>query len=123
MDNHIDGVCLSVTNVNEYLFGSFQKRYRDSQYVVLEIDPNILIDPKIRKIYYDYNAASPRSAKSETNMEIMFPETNVKKLIEHTRRDKKINEPTSGQAEILFFGKIDPKYIIKEYDLGKINLK
>ena len=123
LDNHIDGVCLSVTNVNEYLFGSFQKRYRDSQYVVLEIDPNILIDPKIRKIYYDYNAASPRSAKSETNMEIMFPETNVKKLIEHTRRDKKINEPTSGQAEILFFGKIDPKYIIKEYDLGKINLK
>lgn len=122
LEKRRDAICLSVTDYNEFLFGSFQKRYPKNEYVVLEIDPKILLLDNVEKLFCDYNAASKFTKRSSTNMEIMFKDKIKRRAKIKTRLNKKDNEPTSGQAEILYCGKIDPKYIIKHYDLGKIKL-
>lgn len=117
-----DAICLSVTEYNNFLFGSYQKRYPNNEYVVLEIDPKVLLDESVKKIYCDYNAASRFTQRSETNMEIMFKNRMKRRAIIKTRKGKKKHEPTSYQSEILYCGKIDSKYIINTYDLEKIIL-
>lgn len=121
LENKRDAICLSVTDYNNFLFGSFQKRYPKNEYVVLEIDPKILLNEEVEKIFYDYNAASKFSQKS-SNMEIMFKDKIKRRAKIKTRLKKEKNEPTSYQAEILYCGRIEPKYIMNYYDLGKIKL-
>lgn len=122
LEKRRDAICLSVTDYNNFLFGSFQKKYPKNEYVVLEIDPQILLIEGIEKVFCDYNAASRFSNKSTTNMEIMFKEKIKRRAKIKTRTKKEKNEPTSYQAEILYCGKIDSKYIMNHYDLGKIKL-
>lgn len=117
-----DSICLSVSDYNNFLFGSYQKRYPKNEYVVLEIDPSILLIEGIEKVFCDYNAASRFTKKSSTNMEIMFKNKIKRRAKIKTRLKKEKYEPTSYQSEILYCGRIDPKYIIKYYDLEKIKL-
>lgn len=120
LDFFTDAVCLSVTSYNKFLFNSFQEKFKTRKYVVLEIDPKILYDTNIKKLFFDYNAAASTAECSRTNMEIMFKDELFIKSADiiKTRDDKAKNEPTSCQAEILYFGKINPKYILNIYDLG-----
>ena len=123
LENRRDAICLSVSEYNNFLFGSFQRRYRNNEYVVLEIDPKILLIDGVEKIFCDYNAASRFTKKSNTNMEIMFKEKIKRRAKIKTRLKKKDSEPTSYQAEILYCGEIEPKFIMNYYDLGRIKLK
>lgn len=122
LEKRRDAICLSVTDYNNFLFGSFQRRYPKNEYVVLEINPEILFINSVEKMFCDYNAASRFTKKSSTNMEIMFKDKIKRRAKIKTRLKKKDYEPTSYQAEILYCGKIDPKYIMKYYDLGRIKL-
>ena len=122
LEKRRDAICLSVTDYNNFLFCSFQKKYPENEYVVLEIDPKILLIKGIEKIFCDYNAASRFTERSSTNMEIMFKDKIKRKAKIKTRLDKEDNEPTSYQAEILYCGRIDPKYIMDYYDLGRLKL-
>ena len=123
LENKRDAICLSVTDYNNFLFGSFQKKYPKNEYVVLEIDPKILLIDGVDKVFCDYNAASKFSQRSSSNMEIMFKDKLKRRAKIKTRSNKKSYEPTSYQAEILYCGTIEPKYILKHYDLGAIKLK
>lgn len=116
LDNRLDAICISVSNPNSHLLDEFINRYPEKKYVVLEINPSILYEIKkdnfpIERIYSDYNAASKYAKKSFVDMSIMFKKEINKRHIAHNRDGKKDFEPTSDQAEILFFGKIDTKYI------------
>lgn len=118
IDNNMDAICLSVSNPNRYLIQEFTHRYPDKKYVMLEIDPAILYEIKnqgvpIKRIYYDYNAASRYAKKSLSDLNIMFKDSINKRHIVLNRENKKDYEPTSDQAEILFFGQIPFQYIQK----------
>lgn len=120
LDNHIDSICLSVTEPNRRLFNDYVKRNPDTDYIILEISPKILFPleegngPK--KIFYDYNAASKHSMRSKNDMNIMFKEEIIRRNIKHNREGKNKNQTTSEQAEILFFGKIPSEYILGMYE-------
>jgi hypothetical protein len=121
LDSHRDAICLSVQEPNEYLFGEFKKRNPSQKYKIIELDPAILYELKknsslIKRIYSDYNAASRFSKKSEFDMDIMFKDRLRRKGKIHTRDDKDSSQPTSAQAEILFFSNIPTKYIKKILD-------
>lgn len=119
LDFFTDAVCLSVTSYNKFLFSNFQEKFNTRKYIVLEIDPKILYDATIKKLFFDYNAAASTAECSRTNMEIMFKDALFIKSAGKikTRDDKAENEPTSCQSEILYFGRIDPKYILNIYNL------
>jgi hypothetical protein len=124
LDLHTDAICLSVQEQNDYLFGEFEKRNPITQYKIIELDPSFLYELKnkeglIKRIYSDYNAASRFSKKSEFDMEIIFKDRLRRKGKIHIRNDKKSSEPTSAQAEILFFSDIPPTYILGIYDYKK----
>ena len=130
LDHHTDAICLSVTEPNNYLFSEFSKRNPGIEYQIIEIDPKILYELKdkkkdIRKIFSDYNAASRYSKTSEIDMNIMFQDRIRRKAKIHTREGKDVYHPTSAQAEILFFGKIPAKYILKimNFDVKQIEKK
>jgi hypothetical protein len=121
LDHHPDAICLSIQEPNDYLFGEFKKRNPSQKYKVIQLDPAFLYELKtknssIKRIYSDYNAASRFSKKSEFDMEIIFKDRLRRKGKIHTRNEKKSSEPTSAQAEILFFSNIPPKYILKIFD-------
>jgi hypothetical protein len=116
LDGSLDAICLSVSTPNQHLLEEFMSRYPDKQYVVLEINPAVLYEvtqdsKPIKKIFFDYNAASRFAKKSTTSMSIMFKKEIKKRHIVHNRIGKKDDIPTSDQAEILFFGTIPHKYV------------
>ena len=118
LENHKDAICLSVTKPNHFLFSRYKEKYPTTKFIVIELDPRVLCENENKTIYYDYNAASRFSSWS-TNIQVMFKDS-VKILNRlHTREGKKSNETTCTQAEILFFGRIDPKYILGYYDYDK----
>jgi hypothetical protein len=124
LDHHPDAICLSIQEPNDYLFGEFKKRNPTQKYKVIHLDPAFLYELKtndslIKRIYSDYNAASRFSKKSEFDMEIIFKDRLRRKGKIHTRNEKKSSEPTSAQAEILFFSNIPPKYILKIFDYNE----
>ncbi len=117
LDNNLDAICLSVQIPNQHLLDEFVKRYPDKKYKILEINPSILYDVKkdnqfVKRIFCDYNAASRYAQKSDCDINIMFQDTIKKRHIIHNRISKNENEPTSDQAEILFFGQIPTEYIM-----------
>ncbi|MDR2822649.1 MAG: DUF4433 domain-containing protein [Acholeplasmatales bacterium] len=121
LDKHKDAICLSVSEPNDFLFREFTHRNPNIKYKVIEINPVILFEKdenkqEIEKIYSDYNAASRFSKKSCSDMEIMFQDRLRRKAKIHTRDNLESYNPTSGQAEILYFGSIDPKYFLNIYD-------
>ena len=123
LDNHLDSICLSVSEPNNYLFREFSKRNPGVEYHVIEIDPKILYELKsenkdVRRIYSDYNAASRYSKTSELDMEIMFQDRIRRKAKVHTRQGLQTHQPTSAQAEILFFNAIPLTYVLDIYPVN-----
>ena len=64
-----------------------------------------------KRIYCSYNAASGFTHKSETDINVMYKQTVQNYYTIITRSSQPDNIPTSGQAEILFFGTIPVEYI------------
>ena len=121
LDHHPEAICLSIQEPNDYLFGEFKKRNPSQKYKIIQLDPAFLYELKtndilIKRIYSDYNAASRFSKKSESDMDIMFRDRIRRRGKIHTRDDKKASQPTSAQAEILFFSSIPKKYILNISD-------
>ena len=116
IDKRKDAICLSITSYNHYLLRKFKTKYQCRKYVLFEIKPQILLDMNIKRYYCDYNAAASDVDLSAGNIEIMFKERQTKIVQERVQNDcrlgKNDNEPTSVQAEILFFGRIAPEDII-----------
>lgn len=122
LDNHLDAICLSVQIPNKHLIDCFHQHFPDKMYKIIEIDPAILYqinhnNKPVKRIYFDYNAASRYSKSSTNNMNIMFQKEIRKRSIVHNRYDlNSDNIPTSDQAEILFFSDIPSKYILNIID-------
>ena len=121
LEKCLDAISLSVSSPNRLLIDEFIKRYPGKRFKILEIDPRILYEMKtnnkpIKRLYCDYNAASRYAQKSEIDMSIMFKNEICKRHIVHNRINRKDHEPTSDQAEILFFGDIPYPYILNIID-------
>lgn len=118
-DNHVDSICLSVENPNQWLLEKFKKDYPNKKYKLITINPSILFSSFIKeenikltpRLYCNYNAASNMTKSSDSNIDIMFSEKVQTYHWLHTRDGVPNNHPTSTQAEILFFGRIPPEYI------------
>lgn len=123
LEGKTDAICLSVQQPNLHLLKECMIRYPDVKYMIIEIDPAILYEiiennEQVKRIYCDYNAASRYTQTSQNNLSIMFKDKIKKRHIVHDRNNKEANIPTSDQAEILFFGKIPSKYIMKTYEFN-----
>lgn len=114
-DDQLDAISLSIQNPNLYLLRKYKERYPNKRYKILIIDPAVLYDNfvdgrLVEQLYCNYNAAAKNTKKSN-DFESIFQEDNSYFWFE-TRYNKEDNEPTSDQAEILYFGGIPSKYII-----------
>lgn len=121
-------ICLSITNYNYYLLDRFKNRYSLNQGKImnvayLEIDPSVLWETDNIIYFYETNATNGSIRKNchdtPEAFEKMFApvvEYDVASLDQHRTKERcnyglRDNETTDPQAEILFFGRIDPKYI------------
>ncbi len=125
LDGICDGISLSIQNPNNFLLNSFKKNYKDRKYVCLILNPALLYeitdDTGSRlapRLYCNYNAAAQCTNRSENDFDIMFQNS----FIAGPWYDSRIyrrnetfddSETTAVQAEILFRGTIDPKYILE----------
>lgn len=93
---------------------------------VIEIDPCVLWQENLDKIYCITNAATKNASKGSSleDLKAMFA-NDVSYIINGEerkvpRKNKNFNETTDPQAEILFEKRIDPKYFLNIYPL-KLN--
>lgn len=121
-ENRYDGfpcaISLSVTNPNIELWEKFSSR--NFNWVKIYIDPALLYDSTTYRIYCATNAATTSAKKYNgsniEHFEGMFQKEVTYKLEDGTQitvprlKSTKANETTDDQAEILYFGRIDPKY-------------
>ena len=119
LENALDSISLSIQNPNLKLLDSFKRKYPNNKYYVLLLDPALLYElfnkdnkSLIKREYCTNNAAYSNCKRSETNIDYMFDDKIHDKYQYFYRSEREINETTDPQAEILFYGKIPPKYII-----------
>ena len=118
-DKRLDYISLSITNPNNYVYQSFVKKGSIQRGAFIYIDAGILYKESNDRLYCVTNAASTKCPKGRTlsDLERMFDDvvyfetTRGKQQVK--RYNKAANEPTYEQAEILYQGSIDPKYIIR----------
>lgn len=119
LDDSLDYISLSITNHNKDVYQSFVKKGSIQRGAFIYIDASILYKESNDRLYCVTNAASAKCPKGRTlsDLERMFDDVVYFKAngIEQqkVRYDKADNEPTYEQAEILYQGSIDPKYIIR----------
>ena len=119
LDDSLDYISLSITNHNKDVYQSFVKKGSIQRGAFIYIDASILYKESNDRLYCVTNAASAKCPKGRTlsDLEQMFDDVVYFKAngIEQqkVRYDKADNEPTHEQAEILYQGSIDPKYIIR----------
>ena len=119
LENALDSISLSIQNPNLKLLDSFKRKYPNNKYYVLLLDPALLYElfdesnkSLIKREYCTNNAAYSNCKRSETNIDYMFNDKIHDKYQYFYRSEREINETTDLQAEILFYGRIPPKYII-----------
>ena len=67
LDNYLDGICLSITEINTHLIKSFARRERHKKWAVIYIKPEVLFKNKC--LFYNYNAATSKfKYKSEEEL-------------------------------------------------------
>ena len=119
LDDSLDYISLSITNHNKDVYQSFVKKGSIQRGAFIYIDASILYKESNDRLYCVTNAASAKCPKGRTllDLEQMFDDVVYFKAngIEQqkVRYNKADNEPTHEQAEILYQGSIDPKYIIR----------
>lgn len=129
-DHELDAISLSVQNPNNHLLKSYKEKYPSKEYIALILSTDILTEifnqsgtELAKRIYCNQNAAARIAEKSMCDINIMYSNE-----VEHfsfrngtawseNRRLKLKNQPTSNQAEILFFEDISPKFILDIKDI------
>lgn len=114
--DHTDAVCLSVSFPNYKLFYRFRERYEQDHWVVLLLDPRLLLINTCKFAYK--NAASSEIMRAPAGslegilaFQRMFSETKDWRTREQMQTAT--NETTDPQAEILVFDAISPGFISK----------
>ena len=118
-DKRLDYISLSITNPNKDVYQSFVNRGSIQRGAFIYIDASILYKESNDRLYCVTNAASTKCPKGRTLLDleqmfddvVYFETTRGKQQVK--RYNKAANEPTYEQAEILYQGSIDPKYIIR----------
>ena len=118
LDNKTDYISISISRVNEKLLRSYYNKGTLKDAVVIEIDPAILYLEIDNPRYYCITNAATSGCEMGSDfgsLEGMFAEEVVYSTSYETRRIvrkyQSLDETTDAQAEILFYGSIDPKYI------------
>lgn len=120
LDNALDYISLSVTYPNRHVMNAFKRNGSLTGVSVIYIDAKILYEEiQTHRFYCDRNAAASSCEKGSAlcDFEKMFvPQLQYTTSLgarSCNRDHKKENQPTDEQAEILFRGRIDPKYIVE----------
>lgn len=127
-DGLTDGVCLSVSNPNLPYINKIKERDPGFRAVVIYIDPSIIYEQNTKCHFFQTNASATISKQKRISgktkgieaFKALFEDRviSAQKVWERTS-DKRRNQPTDFQAEIIFMGTIDPKYFTKiEYMTG-----
>ena len=110
----LDYVNLSVSRINDWMFGSSASWHalEDNPWVVLVFDPQILGDPGV--VFATTNNIYPACRRQEglAGFEELFA-TEVLGRYDtiHTRADKQLDWPTDRQAEVLYPGEVPCRYL------------
>lgn len=127
LDGVKDGISLSITTSNTRVFKQFIQNGTLKNPKMIVIDVRLLWEEINTKRYYcDRNAACGTVQKGSDikylyNMfrdNISYNTWNNSYNYNRFYDGTLINEPTDSQAEILFLGRIDPKYILEITDLN-----
>ncbi|MDC0453768.1 DUF4433 domain-containing protein [Gammaproteobacteria bacterium] len=112
------GICLSITNPNMHLIRSYSARNRNIKWAKIEIDPSIL--RSLECLFFDTNAAfskfkdySKNDLSNFSSLRGMFSEKVENKSGILERENKKSNETTCEQAEVIVKDYIPINKIIK----------
>lgn len=100
LDGNLDATSFSVSFPNWRYFFLKICENKNAKWAVISVKPAVLLDDKLKSIFFDTNAAS--SSAHECTFEEMFGAS----------RD---NYPEDAQAEIQIFGTVLPKYIRAVY--------
>lgn len=119
IDFYCDAICLSITKENVCLKNEYKRN--KNEFEVWYIDPKILLKSSVKRIYCQTNAANSNGKKGRTieDFKSMFDDVVTYNVVSKDsvrtimRKDynRKINETTDEQAEILFFNQIPSEYI------------
>lgn len=126
LDFKLDYISLSISRINSFVCKRFIENGSLINPYVIEIDPCVLWQENLDKIYCITNAATKNASKGSSleDLKAMFA-NDVSYIINGEerkvpRKNKNFNETTDPQAEILFEKRIDPKYFLNIYPL-KLN--
>lgn len=129
LDNQTNSISISISYPSVQMLIS--KIYDHFRIAIIFLDPKLLYETTDKKYFYKYNAASNLAKKSfyhinpEEGPGFVKRKTSIEELFfnkqEITQAPNKISRPnnmppeytTNPQAEILFYGNIDTKYINK----------
>lgn len=117
--NGFSAICLSVTRKNAKLINKFKHNGTMKKDVIIYIDASILWkEIEIDRLYCQTNAVTINSKKGSTlnDFNMMFDDqieyvANGEYRLVPRNQFYSDDIPTDVQAEILFYGRIDPKYI------------
>ena len=122
LDNHPNATCCSVEFPNYKMFYVVRQKHGDAQWVVIELNPDILHEKECA--FYYTNAAS--SEVRNRNINDFTSAQDLEDLFQEfegwaTRAQMKLpdNYPTDPQAEVLVFDQIEQKYIQAVYTNNK----
>ena len=130
MDNKLDYSSISISFPNYKLFWNFREIYKNTNWGVLLISPDLLFSESNYFLFYDKNAASgPNNLKSEKELNTfnsfknMFGpyKENKDKIVEREELDIPDNYTTNPQAEILVKGIISPSFIREVHFYEDVN--
>lgn len=118
-DWRTDCISLSISKINEYLLKRFIANKTIAEYVIIEIDATMLYRENNKRIYCQTNAATAHSNKGGNleNLKAMFDNevsyctSSEPRTFNRQAQNKKDNETTDSQAEILWADWVNPNYI------------
>jgi len=120
-DGRRDGICVSVSKPNVAMLTEKIRSGAIKDPIIIRLDPRLLLDPSLRFMFFDGNAASNDSEGGSLFRDFrrMFTKPSIEidgKILTREDLNRKPNEPTDYQAEIMVQGRIPSKYIIDWYD-------
>lgn len=122
-----NGISLSITTTNTKVFNKFLANGTLKNPKMLKIDVRLLWEEiETNRYYCDRNAAAYNSVQKGNDITYLY--NMFRNTVSYNTRSNSynynrtydntpINETTDPQAEILFLGRIDPKYILEIKDL------
>ena len=119
-DWRTDCISLSISKINQKLLYSFSANSKNKEYVIIEIDATMLYRENNERIYCQTNGATKNAKKGSEfkDLQAMFDDevsyctSSKPKVFNRQAQNKKDNETTDSQAEILWADWVNPNYIL-----------